>query len=247
MKIKAVSCFLFLVSRAVLIAIAALLTATLATAQPEQLPQSSQPMAAAPAPTPAPALPPDLGTALSNVDQVAQSTAASLKTMRIDKWKTDSSTKQQAQQNAESLSRNLTAALPGMIQQVRANPGSVAAQFKLYRNLNALYDVLSMMTEAAGAFGPKNDYQTLSNDLTTFDQARLTLATRLENVTAQQDAEITRLRTALQQAKATIAAAPPKKVVVDDNEPAPSKKKAPAKKKSSAATTPSSKPATPPQ
>jgi hypothetical protein len=247
MKIKAVSRFLFLVSRAVLIAIAALLTATLATAQPEQLPQSSQPMAAAPAPTPAPALPPDLGTALSNVDQVAQSTAASLKTMRIDKWKTDSSTKQQAQQNAESLSRNLTAALPGMIQQVRANPGSVAAQFKLYRNLNALYDVLSMMTEAAGAFGPKNDYQTLSNDLTTFDQARLTLATRLENVTAQQDAEITRLRTALQQAKATIAAAPPKKVVVDDNEPAPSKKKAPAKKKSSAATTPSSKPATPPQ
>jgi hypothetical protein len=134
-----------------------------------------------------------------------------------------------------------------MIQQVRANPGSVAAQFKLYRNLNALYDVLSMMTEAAGAFGPKNDYQTLSNDLTTFDQARLTLATRLENVTAQQDAEITRLRTALQQAKATIAAAPPKKVVVDDNEPAPSRKKAPAKKKSSAATTPSSKPATPPQ
>jgi hypothetical protein len=192
-------------------------------------------------------MPADLGTALSNVDQAAQSTAASLKSIRIDKWKTDSSTKQQAQQNAESLSRNMTAALPGMIQQVRANPGSVAAQFKLYRNLNALYDVLSMMTEAAGAFGQKNDYQTLSNELGTFDQARIALANRLESVTAQQDSEVTRLRTALQQAKATIAAAPPKKVVVDDNEPAPSRKKAPAKKKSSTAAAPSSKPATPPQ
>ena len=99
-----------------------------AAAQESQLPQSSQPMAAAPAPPP---MPSDLGSALSNAGQAAQATASSLKSLRIDKWKTDSNTKQQAQQNAESLSRNLTEALPGMIQQVRANPSSVAALFKL--------------------------------------------------------------------------------------------------------------------
>lgn len=221
----------------------AVLLAAAAFAQPQQLPQSSQPMATAPAP----ALPADLGTALSNVGQTAQATASSLKSLRIDKWKTDSGTKQQAQQNAESLSRNLTEALPGMIQQVRANPASVAAQFKLYRNLNALLDVLSTMTEAAGTFGPKSEYQALSGELNTFDQARLALADRLQNATAQQDAEVARLRTAVQQAEAATRAAqaqiPPKKIVVDDNAPAP-KKKSSTKKKSAATT---AKPATPPQ
>ena len=249
---KKVSSFGFHVSR--LAAAAAFLTllGAVAFAQPQQLPQSSQPMAGAPAPTPA--MPADLGSALTNVDQAAQATAASLKTLRVDKWKTDSGTKQQAQQNLDSLSRNLTAALPGMIQQVRANPNSVAAQFKLYRNLNALYDVLSTMTEAAGAFGAKNDYQTLSNELNTFDQARLSLANRLENATAQQDAEVTRLRASIQQAQqAAASATPPKKIVVDDNAPAPGKKKSSAKKKSSTsgaatnAAPSSTKPATPPQ
>jgi hypothetical protein len=217
----------------------------------QQLPQSSQPMSSAgPA---GPAMPADLGSALSNIDQAAQAATGGLKSLRIDKWKTDSGTKQQAQQNADSLSRNLTAALPGMIQQVRANPASLGAQFKLYRNLNALFDVMSTMTEAAGTFGPKSEYQALAGPLNTFDQARLALANRLENSTAQQDTETTRLRAQLQQAQAAAAAAqaqiPPKKIVVDDNAPAP-KKKSSAKKKSSTSTTatPSTaKPTNPPQ
>jgi hypothetical protein len=224
--------------------------------QAQKLPQSSQPVATAPAS----AMPADLGTALSNVDQTSQATAASLKSLRIDKWKTDSGTKQQAQQNAESLSRNLTEALPGMIQQVRANPNSLAAQFKLYRNLNALFDVMSTMTEAAGTFGPKSEYQTLSGELNTFDQARLALANRLQNSTAQQDAEVARLRTQVQQAQQAARAAeaqiPPKKIVVDDNAPGQKKKsssKSSAKKKTGTASTTTgatsspAKPANPPQ
>ena len=259
MKSKGVSSFSFLVSRTSLVLLASFLTIVSAHAQPQQLPQSSQPMAGAPVPSPA--IPADLGSALTNVDQAAQATAASLKTVRVDKWKTDSGTKQQAQQNVESLSRNLTTALPGMIQQVRANPNSVAAQFKLYRNLNALFDVLSTMTEAAGAFGSKNEYQTLSGELNTFDQARISLANRLQNATAQQDVEVARLRTAVQQAQAAAAAAqaqiPPKKIVVDENAPAKKKSssKSAAKKKTSTMTGTSStnappsstKPTTPPQ
>lgn len=253
MKIKSVSRFWVHVSCAALIAISGLWTVSFAQTQQQQLPQSSQPMAA---PTPA-AMPADLGSALSNIDQAAQATSTGLKSLRIDKWKTDSGTKQQAQQNVDSLSRNLTQALPGMIQQVRANPASVSAQFKLYRNVNALFDVLSTMTEATGTFGSKNEAQTLSSALNTFDQARLALAGRLENATAQQDAEIARLRGQVLQAQAAAraAATPPKKIVVDDSEPAAKKKSASkaAKKKSTAAsgansTTPSTaKPANPPQ
>jgi hypothetical protein len=247
---KKASSFSFLVSRwwhstLCIAAVASFVFVAGAMAQPSQLPQSSQPMATAPA---TPPMPSDLGSALSNVDQAAQATASSLKSLRIDKWKTDSNTKQQAQQNAESLSRNLTEALPGMIQQVRANPSSLAAQFKLYRNLNALYDVMATMTEAAGTFGGKNDYETLSRELNAFDQSRIALANRLQNTTAQQDAEVARLRTAVQQAQAAAQAAqaqiPPKKIVVDENAPA-KKKAAPKKKSSTAATT--AKPANPPQ
>jgi hypothetical protein len=243
MKITNVSRFALFVTG---VAALAMLVALPMTAQQSQLPQSSQPMGAVPA---APPMPSDLGSALSNVDQAAQATAGSLKSLRIEKWKTDSSTKQHAQQNAESLSRNLPEALPGMIQQVRANPSSLAAQFKLYRNLNALFDVLSTMTEAAGTFGPKNEYETLAGELNNFEQARIALANRLQNSTAQQDAEIARLRTAVQQAQAAAQAAqaqiPPKKIVVDDNAPA-KKKTTPTKKKSSAGTT-AAKPANPPQ
>ena len=256
MKRKSVSHFWLLVagqSRPATTVVAAsvslltmLLLAASMTAQQSQLPQSSQPMAAAPA---APPMPADLGSALSSVGQAAQATAGSLKSLRIDKWKTDSNTKQHAQQNAESLSHNLTDALPGMIQQVRANPSSVAAQFKLYRNLNALFDVLSTMTEAAGTFGPKNEYETLAGELSNFEQARITLANRLQNTTAQQDAEIARLRTAVQQAQAAAQAAqaqiPPKKIVVDENAPA-KKKSSSTKKKSSTAAAPA-KPVNPPQ
>jgi len=225
--------------------IAGILSAALAlpAVAQQQLPQSSQPMA----PTAAsPSLPADLGSALSNIDQASQAASASLKSLRIEKWKTDSGTKQQAQQNADSLSRNLTEALPGMIQQVRANPASLGAQFKLYRNLNALFDVMSTMTEAAGTFGSKSEYQALSGELNTIDQARLTLASRLENATAQQDAEMARLRAAVQQAQAAAAQAPPKKIVIDDNAPA-AKQKSPAKKKSSTTAPSTAKPTTPPQ
>ncbi len=63
--------------------------------------------------------------------------------MRIEKWKADNGSKQQAQANADSLQRNLTSALPLLISNFRAAPQDLTAGFKLYRNLNALYDVLS--------------------------------------------------------------------------------------------------------
>src|SRR2546423_45334 len=76
--------------------------------------------------------------------------------------KADSADKQQAQANADSVERNLTAALPGMISAVRTAPQDMAANFKLYRNMNALYDVMKTLTEASAAFGQKQDYQTLA-------------------------------------------------------------------------------------
>lgn len=172
--------------------------------------------------------------ALSQLQQAADNLRLDLARLRIDKWKADKSYRQQAQDNAQSLDRNLQLALPGIIQAAQAAPGSMAAQFKLYRNVNALYDVLSGLTESAGAFGPKEEFTALQNDAATFDQMRRQMADQVESLAMQKDSEITRLTS---QARAeTTPAAPAKKIVVDDNEPTPTPKK--PKKKATPKTAP---------
>jgi hypothetical protein len=129
----------------------------------------------------------------------------------------------------DSIQRNLQGALPEIITQLRNAPEDLPVTFKLYRNLDALYDVLGSVTEGAGAFGSKDDLQTLSNDLSAFEGSRKQLGERIDNLATSKEAEITRLSTALKTAQAA-AAEPPKKIVVDDNEPP--KKPATPKKKS---------------
>jgi hypothetical protein len=167
--------------------------------------------------------------------------------LRIEHWKTDGATKKQALANVDSIQRNLQGALPEIISQLRGNPEDVPATFKLYRNLDALYDVLGSVVEGAGAFGTKDDLQALSNDLNGFEGTRKQLAERIESLSSAKEAEITRLRTDLKTAQAAIPAAPPKKIVVDDTEPAkkPVVKKKPVAKPAAGSTTATPAPAQP--
>lgn len=179
-----------------------------------------------------------LNALLSQLEQAAQMTTVDLAKMRIERWKTDSGTKRQTQANVESVERNLQNALPEIINQLRASPEDLTATFKLYRNLDALYDVLGSLVESAGAFGSKDEFQSLSNDLTAIERARRSLADRLENLTAAKEVELNRLRAQMKaQAPATTS---PKKVVVDDTEPP----KKPAAKKKPKTTKPPATPAT---
>lgn len=176
-----------------------------------------------------------LNMLLSEVEQAAQSTAADLSRVRVDKWKTDSSNKRQMQADVESVRRNLQSALPEITNQLRSSPEDLAATFKLYRNLDALYDVFRSVVESAGAFGSKDEFQSLSNDLSSFERSRRSLADRLDNLSASKEAELNRLR--MQVKNLATATQPPKKVIVDDTEPV----KKPTKKKTAPKT---AKPAT---
>jgi hypothetical protein len=185
---------------------------------------------------------------LAQLEATSQSTQADLTKLRIERWKTDAASKKQALGNVDSIQRNLQTALPEMIAQLRNAAEDLPATFKLYRNLDALYDVMGSVVESTGAFGPKDDFQALANDLTSFEGTRKQLAERTESLAASKEQEIVRLRTDLKTAQAAIPAAPPKKTVVDDNEPPkkPAVKKKPVVKKP-AATTPGATPAaTPP-
>jgi hypothetical protein len=201
--------------------------------------------------TPAAAQPPvpyasvnELNGIVEQVKQTAQSMQADLEKTRIDRWKTDSSTKRQTQGNVESIQRNLQSALPGMISQLINSPEDLAASFKLYRNLDALYDVFGSVVESAGAFGSKDEFQTLSNDMTALETGRRSLGERIQKLASVKEDELGRLRTQIK----TLQSAPPpppKKIIVDDTEPP---KKPVAKKKPKPATGPPAKPpaSTPP-
>ncbi len=171
---------------------------------------------------------------MAQLEATSKSTQADLGKLRIERWKTDGAMKKQALENVDSIQRNLQGALPEIIGQLKAAPEDVPATFKLYRNLDALYDVLGSVVESAGAFGSKDDLQSLSNDLNSFEGTRKQLAERIENLSTAKEAEIVRLRTDLKTAQAAVPAAPPKKIIVDDNEPA----KKPAAKKKPATTKP---------
>jgi hypothetical protein len=172
---------------------------------------------------------------LAQLEATSKTTQADLVKQRIEHWKADNASKRQALSNVDSIQRNLQGALPEIIAQVRTSPEDVPATFKLYRNLDALYDVLGSVVEATGAFGSKDDLQALANDLNAFEATRKQIGERIENLSGAKEAEITRLRADLKKAQAAIPVTPPPKIVVDDNEPP----KKPVKKK------PAPKPATP--
>jgi hypothetical protein len=170
-----------------------------------------------------------LNDLMSRVQSTAQRSDSDIGRLQISKWKTDSASKKQLQASADSIQRNLTAAVPDLLDHVRSSPNSLSANFRLYRDLNALYDTFSALTEAAGAFGPAEQYSVLGSDLAQLDQARQKLADRVDMLAGNNEAELARLR-----ARPTVAPAPApaqrSRIVVDDNTSARKKRKSPPPK-----------------
>src|SRR5438270_3384492 len=124
----------------------------------------------------------DIGTILGEVSQASSDAQRDVSQLRIDKWKLDGDAKRRAEARAESISRNLTSALPGMLDALRVAPNSLAATFKLYRNLSALSDPLAALTDDA-ANGAKQEHNALALDLDNLERARLALGDRLARLT----------------------------------------------------------------
>jgi hypothetical protein len=169
-----------------------------------------------------------VNTLLSQLEQTSQTAQLDLAKLRIDKWKADGNTKKQTISNSESVQRNLQSALPTIISDLRNSPESLTASFKLYRNLDALYDVFGSVVESVGAFGGKDDFQALENDLTALENTRRALGDRISGLSDAKESELARLRAEVHTLQAAIPPPQPRKIIVDDN--APAKKPAPKKK-----------------
>ena len=175
----------------------------------------------------------ELNQLVANLQQLSQESQLDLARLRIDKWKADGGTKQQTTKDAASINQNLQMALPGMLDNLKNSPENLAVTFRVYHALDLLYDVLGSVVESAGAFGSKDEFQSLNKDLGALEDSRRAFADRMDKLANAKETELGQLRAALQAARAEAA---PKKVVVDDTAPPP--KKTPVHKK------PVAKPAT---
>jgi hypothetical protein len=186
----------------------------------------------------------ELNQLIGNLEQTSMQIQQDLSNLRVERWKTDSGTKRQTQSDIESIQRNLQFALPAIVNDLKASPESTPLTFKLYRNLDALYDVFSSVVESAGAFGAKDEFRSLDQNLGSLEASRRAFADRMDKIATAKETEISQLRTALQTARAEI---PPKKVIVDDTEPASKKKPVNHKKTTKPPAKPQPQTAPPPQ
>ena len=122
--------------------------------------------------------------------------------LRIAKWKAPGPVKDEAYANAGSVDRDLQATLPSLISQADAAPQSVADSFAVYRNLDALYEVLLRISGTAELAASDEESANVAHSLTTLDAARRTLADSILSTSREQQA-------ALSAPKPAVAAAPP--------------------------------------
>jgi hypothetical protein len=122
----------------------------------------------------------NLNLIIVQVQKAALATNGDLGKLRIEKWKTDSDQKDQLQKMSDSIQRNLTNAIPGLIGDIQASRGNVSATFKLYHNITIVYEYLTSLTDAAGVLGKKEEYEPLAADAAALDSARENLSTYIQ-------------------------------------------------------------------
>jgi hypothetical protein len=161
-----------------------------------------------------------LRPALANV----QNTIANLS---VGHWKAPVETRAAVQQDINSMQRDLNATLPGLVAQVEANPAALSPAFAVFRNLDALYDVLLRVTETAALAGSGSDAGSLEDARAGLEDGRAKLGAWLLQSISAQDAQIVRLQAAAAARPAAAPAAAPNKIVIDDGpeNPKPRKKK----------------------
>ena len=170
------------------------------------------------------------------LSQISQTVVA----LNISRWKAPNEVRSATQQNIDSIQRDLNNTLPGLLAAADAAPEAVSAVFPVYRNIDALYDVLLRVSQTANLAASQKEATDITGALERLESARADLGNAILNASKNNEAEMMKLRTAIQQEAAAKAAAPPKTTVVNDG-PAPSTSTTKRKKK------PATKPATPAQ
>ena len=155
--------------------------------------------------------------------------------LNISRWKAPGDVKTNTQQNVDSIHNDLSNTLPSLLAAADAAPQQVSAVFPVYRNIDALYDVLLRVSQTADRSTSRDEAASIADALSKLEAARAALGNAILSASKGNEAEVAKLRSTIQKAAAAQAAAPPKTTIVDDG---------PAKSTSTRHRKKSSKPAT---
>ncbi len=168
---------------------------------------------------PAPAVAPPSSILRSSLSDVQSATAD----LKISKWKVPGDFRKATEQDVDSIQRDLGGALPGLLAKADAAPASVPASFAVYRNVDALYDVLLRVSQTADLGASSDEARGIASSLHSLESARRQLADSILNTAQRHETRLV----ALEAAARTANAAPKIKhetVVVDGPEKRTTKK-----------------------
>jgi hypothetical protein len=196
-------------------------------APPPAAPAPAAAQAAAPAVAPTPT-----GFAMTNLRPALANVQTAITSLNVARWKAPNDIRATTQQDINSMQRDLNTTLPALLAQADAaaasGPPALSPAFAVFRNLDALYDVMLRVTETAGLAGSASDASSLEDARAGLEDGRAKLGAWLLQAIGAQDAQVVRLQAPV----AHPAPAPPpapNKIVVNDGPDTtkPHKKKPP--------------------
>jgi hypothetical protein len=182
-----------------------------------------KPVAASPAaPSVAPPPPPFVTSQIlqPSLDTVQQTLGA----VKIDKWKRGS-IRDEAGSDIDQIQRDLQDNLPPLMKDADASQGSLSKVLPVSKHVDALYDVLLRVVEAARFSAPDDQANQLRQALASLGSARLSLDDHIQERAATQETQIHDLRGVVEKQASFKCPAPPPTPVCTTPPPKKPKKK----------------------
>jgi hypothetical protein len=174
------------------------------------------------------------GSALQPAIISVEQTIAAVK---VEKWKRGS-VRDEAGDHVGVLLRDLRDTMPPLVTAADATPNTVSAQLPLSRNVDAVYDILLSVVEAARVSGPPAQVTDLDQALRSLNTARVTFDEHLQQISEAAEKQITALQATVKAQAAVKCPVQPPPVVPVCPAPPPVKKPVHRKPKPPAATAP---------
>ncbi len=167
--------------------------------------------------------------AVTSIDRLHQT----LVSLNVTKWKVPGSVRSTAQSDVDSMQRDVSNVLPDLMERAKASPRALGPAFAVFRNIDALYDVLLRVSETATLASAQADAGRLEEARAGLEESRSVIGNAILQASTDQDAELVQLRAAAARTAAAAPSAIPKKTVVDDAATAPAAKSKSARKRKS--------------
>ncbi len=125
--------------------------------------------------------------------------------LRTDKWKASGEVRKEAEANIGSIRRDLESTLPPLLATADGGPDSVARMLPVFRNVEALYDVLLRVAAAGDLAAPGQQSAAIEEARARLEEGRRALGDRLQAVAVAEEQQVRDLQAAVHAVPAAAA------------------------------------------